>query len=83
MPAAPGYVGSFEVGALLVLSGLAGVDRELALGYVLVVHAALVVPVVLLGMYYWGTHHLSLYRIRRDAQVERATSAHLEMNALD
>ncbi len=67
VPAAPGYVGTFEVGALLVLSGLAGMDRELATGYLLALHAALVVPVTLLGFYYWTTHSLSLYKIRREA----------------
>ncbi len=64
VPAAPGYVGSFEVGALLVLVGLLGLDRELATGYVLVLHAVLVLPVTLWGFYYWSTHHLSLHRIR-------------------
>lgn len=83
VPGAPGYVGSFEVGALLVLSGLAAVNRELATGYVLVVHLALVLPVVLLGIYYWGSHHLSLNRIRREAEVSRGSGARLEINALD
>ena len=68
VPAAPGYVGSFELGALLVLVGLAGLNRELATGYVLALHAALVLPVTLWGLYYWGTHHLSLHRIRREAR---------------
>lgn len=66
VPSAPGYVGSFEVAALLVLSGLVGIDRELATGYLLVLHAALVIPVTLLGFAYWGAHHLSLSRIRRE-----------------
>ena len=83
VPAAPGYVGSFEFGALLVLAGLAGADREVAGGYVLVLHAALVVPVTLLGLYYWGTHHLSLARIRREAAPASSRRGRLEMNVLD
>jgi uncharacterized protein (TIRG00374 family) len=68
VPAAPGYVGSFELGALAVLVGLAGIQRELALGYILALHAALVVPVTLLGFLFWGSHNLSLQRIRREAR---------------
>lgn len=83
IPAAPGYVGSFELGALLVLSGLLGLTRELATGYVLVVHAALVFPVTLLGLYYWGSYHLSLYRIRRDPELSRRSQARIKANAVD
>lgn len=74
VPAAPGYVGSFEVGALLVLSGLAGIAREPATGYVLALHAALVIPVTLLGLYYWASHHLSLGRIRQAEQSFRVNA---------
>lgn len=83
VPAGPGYVGSFEFGALLVLANLGGIARELATGYVLVVHATLVVPVVLLGLYYWGTHHLSLYRIRRDVELSQPAGTRMEPNAVD
>ncbi len=71
VPAAPGYVGTFEFGARSVLSGLAGISWSVASGYVLVLHAALVVPVSLLGLYYWSSHHLSLYRIQREAALAR------------
>ncbi len=71
VPSAPGYIGPFEAGALAVLVGLAGVSQELATAYVLALHAALVIPVTLLGFVYWGSHNLSLQRIRREAQVRR------------
>ena len=57
LPSAPGYIGTFEVGAK-VLAAL-GVDAAMALGYTLVLHAALWLPITLLGGYYmWreGVH---------------------------
>jgi glycosyltransferase 2 family protein len=57
LPSAPGYIGTFEVGAK-VLTAL-GVDASMALGYTLVLHAALWLPITLLGGYYmWreGVH---------------------------
>ena len=50
LPSAPGYIGTFEVGAR-VLEAL-GVDYSLALGYTLVLHAALWLPITVLGGYY-------------------------------
>jgi uncharacterized protein (TIRG00374 family) len=50
LPSAPGYIGTFEVGAR-VLEAL-GVDYGLAFGYTIVLHAALWFPITLLGAYY-------------------------------
>jgi hypothetical protein len=50
LPSAPGYIGTFEVGAK-VLAAL-GVEAAMALGYTLVLHAALWLPITLLGGYY-------------------------------
>jgi uncharacterized protein (TIRG00374 family) len=50
LPSAPGYVGTFEVGAK-VLQAL-GVEAELALGYTVVLHAALWLPITVLGAWY-------------------------------
>ena len=51
IPSSPGYVGVFDFIGKSVLTQF-GVPDEPALAYVLVVHAALVVPVTLLGFYY-------------------------------
>ncbi len=64
IPSTPGYVGVFEGGVLLVLNGLLGIDRELALSYAIVVHAALYFPVTLWGLYYWTRAHLSWRAVR-------------------
>ncbi len=50
LPSAPGYIGTFEVGAR-VLEAL-GVPYSLAFGYTVVLHAALWFPITLLGGYY-------------------------------
>jgi uncharacterized protein (TIRG00374 family) len=54
IPSAPGYIGTFEVGAR-VLEAL-GVDYSLAFGYTIVLHAALWLPITLLGGYYMIRH---------------------------
>ncbi len=50
LPSAPGYIGTFEIGAR-VLEAL-GVDYGLAFGYTIVLHAALWFPITILGAYY-------------------------------
>lgn len=62
IPSSPGYVGVFEAAALLALVPF-GVPRETALAYVLVVHAALVLPVTLWGFYYTWREGVSLRRV--------------------
>jgi glycosyltransferase 2 family protein len=62
VPSSPGYVGVFEYFALLAMVPF-GVPEELAFAYILVVHAALVVPVTLLGFFYAAREGLALNRI--------------------
>ncbi len=50
-PAAPGYVGTFDAPGIAVLE-LYGVPKEIATAYTLVLHAALWLPITLLGAYY-------------------------------
>jgi uncharacterized membrane protein YbhN (UPF0104 family) len=59
VPAAPGYVGTFDVGALASLA-LFGADHAQAAAYVLVLHAVLLIPISLLGFFYLWRANLSL-----------------------
>jgi uncharacterized protein (TIRG00374 family) len=59
VPAAPGYVGTFDFGALASLR-LFNASPGQAAGYVLVLHLALLAPVTLLGFYYLWRANLSL-----------------------
>jgi uncharacterized protein (TIRG00374 family) len=69
IPAAPGGLGLFELVAreTLVLLPLAtvDVDRAVAGAYVAVVHAALLLPMIVLGQLFLWTQHVSLGRLSR------------------
>ncbi|MBI5029461.1 MAG: flippase-like domain-containing protein [Chloroflexi bacterium] len=69
-PSTPGYVGVFDAPVVYTLT-LFGVDRDLATSYTLILHAALVLPVTLLGFYYLWRAGLSLSQMTR-AQSETA-----------
>lgn len=71
IPSSPGYVGPFEAGVMLVLAGALGIQREAALSYAVVVHAALYFPITLVGFFFWWRESLSWREIRR---AEEATS---------
>jgi len=51
LPAAPGYVGTFDGPGIVVLVAF-GVTASIASGYTLVLHAALWLPITVLGFYY-------------------------------
>ncbi len=51
IPSAPGYIGTFDAPGIAVLSAF-GVDQGVAAGYTLALHAALWLPITLLGAYY-------------------------------
>ncbi|MHB0868344.1 MAG: lysylphosphatidylglycerol synthase transmembrane domain-containing protein [Chloroflexota bacterium] len=63
VPSSPGYVGTFDVPLTAVLVGTFRVDLSLAAGYTLLVHAALILPVTLLGLFFVWREGLSLRRI--------------------
>ena len=67
IPAAPGGLGLFELIAreVLTLGPLASVDRSVAGGYVIALHAVILLPVIALGQIFLWTSHLSLRRLSR------------------
>jgi uncharacterized protein (TIRG00374 family) len=52
IPSAPGYVGTFDAPGIAVLQAY-GVDKATAAAYTLVLHAALWLPITVLGAYYF------------------------------
>jgi uncharacterized protein (TIRG00374 family) len=58
VPSTPGYVGPFDAAAKLVLQKIFGVG-SVALSYIILLHAALYLPVTLFGLYYWVKEHFS------------------------
>src|SRR5829696_462890 len=66
VPSGPGYVGTFEAGVLLAVTGALDMSRGLALSYAVLLHVLLWLPVTLWGAIEWwrlgivGTRHVSL-----------------------
>jgi uncharacterized protein (TIRG00374 family) len=68
IPSSPGYIGQFEYGVKLVLSGALGVPESEALAYAILVHAVLYFPITLWGVWEWFRMQLSLRDIQEDAE---------------
>ena len=73
IPSSPGYVGPFEAGVLLALVGAIGIQREVALSFAIVVHAALYLPITIWGLIYWWRESLSWREIHRLTTDEEHT----------
>ncbi|MEA2575473.1 MAG: glycosyltransferase 2 family protein [Chloroflexia bacterium] len=74
IPQAPGYVGVFEVVGIGVLVGAFGVARGAATSYVFLLHAALYLPVTLLGVFFLARESLS-WRELTDLEKQRAEAS--------
>jgi uncharacterized protein (TIRG00374 family) len=70
IPSSPGYIGPFEAGVLLVVAGLAGIPRSVSLSYALVLHAALYLPITLVGLAFWSKLQLDWALLRRARSEE-------------
>ncbi len=66
LPSTPGYVGVFDWPIVYTLTAF-GVDPSLATAYTAVLHAALYLPVTLLGLYYAWRAGVSLTQISKPA----------------
>lgn len=71
IPSAPGYVGTFDAPGIAVLEAY-GVPGALAAGYTLVLHAALWLPITLLGAYYMAREQLTWGRVRGEIEEDKA-----------
>jgi uncharacterized protein (TIRG00374 family) len=67
LPSAPGYIGTFDGPGIEVLK-IFGVDPAVAAAYTLVLHAALWLPITLLGFWYMGKESLSWREFKQAAQ---------------
>ncbi len=59
LPSAPGYIGTFDTPGIETLAAF-GVDRNLAASYTFTLHAALWLPVTMVGAYYFWRRQLAL-----------------------
>ncbi len=69
LPAAPGYVGTFDLPAIALLQSY-GIPGSVATGYTFVLHAALWLPITLLGAYYFTREGLKWGQKVEPAQME-------------
>ena len=72
IPAAPGGIGLFELltRETLVLLTLHDVSRSVAGAYATVVHAALILPIIVMGqLFLWGSHISFLGAIREKQEI--------------
>jgi glycosyltransferase 2 family protein len=69
VPAAPGFVGTYELAHVLVLTRLWGYDQGTVLGYALGFHLAAFIPVTLMGLYYANRLGLSLSGMSHTEEV--------------
>jgi hypothetical protein len=76
IPSAPGYIGTFDGPGIQVLK-LFGANGDLAAGYTLVLHAALWLPITLLGFYYLAREGLN-WRSFDQASAEVEKQKHVE-----
>ena len=71
IPNAPGGVGLFEfLGAGLLFVSY-GIPKEMAVGYMFLVHFLVLVPIILLGFYYSTREHLNLGRLEDEQAREK------------
>ncbi len=70
LPSAPGYIGTFDAPGIALLSAY-GIDKVLAAGYTLVLHAALWLPVTLLGGFYFAKEGLNWSKELEAARAEK------------
>lgn len=59
VPSTPGYVGPFDAAGKSVLQGIFKVSTTMAASYVILLHAALYLPVTLVGLVFWLREHFS------------------------
>jgi len=70
LPSAPGYVGTFDLPGIGVLSAF-GVNENVAAGYTFTLHFALWLPVTLVGAYYFWREQLQWDDFARAQQSEK------------
>lgn len=71
IPSAPGYVGTFHAPGIAMLEQF-GVPQALAAGYTIVLHAALWLPVTMLGAYYMLRESMNWSDLDRAARQKEA-----------
>lgn len=73
IPSAPGYIGTFDAPGIAVLTAY-GVEPGIATGYTLVLHAALWLPITVLGAIYFAREGIKWDKALQEAKTEPVPS---------
>lgn len=68
LPAAPGHIGTFDGPGIEVLEAF-GVSQAVATSYTLVLHAALWLPITLIGLFYLWQARLDVGRVQKEMEM--------------
>jgi uncharacterized protein (TIRG00374 family) len=80
IPSAPGYIGTFDAPGIAVLKAF-GVDAGSATGYTLVLHAALWLPITLLGAFYMGREGIHWNdALKQEVSQEQASETQINLS---
>jgi glycosyltransferase 2 family protein len=71
IPSSPGYVGTFDAPGIAILQAF-GVNKSVATGYTLVLHAALWFPITLLGLFFMAHESLSWSKVKAELAEQEA-----------
>lgn len=74
IPSAPGYVGTFDLPGIAVLSAY-GLNRATAAAYTLVLHVALWLPITALGLYFMAREGLRMDKVQAEYQEMQKAEA--------
>ncbi|MCO6452462.1 MAG: flippase-like domain-containing protein [Caldilineales bacterium] len=74
LPAAPGYIGTFDAPGIEILEVVGGVNRQVATAYTLVLHVALWLPITALGLWYFYRQRLHWSDFDRAGQAALSES---------
>jgi uncharacterized protein (TIRG00374 family) len=72
IPSAPGYIGTFDGPGIALLTAY-GVASDTATGYTLVLHAALWLPITLVGAYFFAREGLHWNKVMAEAKADQET----------
>jgi uncharacterized protein (TIRG00374 family) len=72
LPSAPGYIGTFDTPGIALLAAY-GVEKTIAAGYILVLHAALWLPITVLGAIYFAREGLNWNKELEKARTEKGS----------
>ena len=64
LPSAPGFIGTYHAGAVLVLVEVFNIDQALAQAYAIINHAIGFLPLVIIGAFYFFHSSLKLREVR-------------------